>query len=90
MRRRACGGFRKFGRNGHHRPQFGAQIYENPFTSFGAQRNWALDHCAVRHHWVLFLDADEVANEEFIKQCTGHCRHAPLDGGLLLLLETDL
>jgi glycosyltransferase involved in cell wall biosynthesis len=41
-------------------------IYENSFESFGAQRNWALDHCNFKHPWILFLDADEVANDEFI------------------------
>lgn len=46
--------------------QWGAQIYEHPFTSFGDQRNWSLDHCSVKHSWILFLDADEVANAEFV------------------------
>ncbi len=52
----------------------GAQVYENAFTSFGVQRNWALDHCHLKHEWILFLDADEVANAEFIqalRQATG-------------------
>lgn len=31
----------------------------NPFKDFGDQRNWALDHCAPRYPWVLFVDADE-------------------------------
>jgi glycosyltransferase involved in cell wall biosynthesis len=46
--------------------KFGASISENPFVSFGTQRNWALDHCAIKHPWVLFFDADEVANPEFV------------------------
>jgi len=37
----------------------GAKVCSNPFASFGAQRNWALDHCEIKHEWVLFLDADE-------------------------------
>ncbi|MGO8696306.1 MAG: glycosyltransferase family 2 protein [Limisphaerales bacterium] len=45
---------------------FGARIYENPFISFGEQRNWSLDHCDIKHPWVLFLDADEAANVEFV------------------------
>lgn len=48
----------------------GAQVYENPFSSFGVQRNWALDHCRLKHPWVLFLDADEVANPEFVSALT--------------------
>ena len=43
----------------------GAHILENPFKSFGDQRNWSLDHCSLKHSWVPFLDADEVASNEF-------------------------
>ncbi len=35
------------------------RIFRHPFIDFGDQRNWALDHCALRHEWILFLDADE-------------------------------
>jgi glycosyltransferase involved in cell wall biosynthesis len=45
--------------------QYGAHVHPNPFVSFGAQRNWSLDHCPLKHPWILFLDADEVANPEF-------------------------
>lgn len=37
----------------------GAKVWRNPFTSFGAQRNWAIDHIACNHDWILHLDADE-------------------------------
>ena len=37
----------------------------NRFESFGSQRNWALEHCDYKHDWILFLDADEQATEEF-------------------------
>ena len=47
--------------------QWGAIIDEHPFTSFGDQRNWALDHCVLKHPWILFLDADEVANDDFVR-----------------------
>ena len=44
----------------------GAEVYLHPFGSFGAQRNWALDHCELAGcAWVLFLDADEIATPEF-------------------------
>ena len=45
---------------------FGAHIYEHPFASFGSQRNWSLDNCRVKYPWILFLDADEVTNKEFV------------------------
>ena len=57
--------------------KYGAQVYENPFTLFGVQRNWALDHCNIKHPWILFLDADEVANEEFVKTMNKTVSDAP-------------
>jgi glycosyltransferase involved in cell wall biosynthesis len=41
----------------------GADVYTHvqpPPFRIDAQRNWALDSCAIRTQWVLFLDADEV------------------------------
>jgi len=43
----------------------GLQVRQHPFSSFGAQRNWALENCGVRHPWILFLDADEASTPEF-------------------------
>ncbi len=57
--------------------KYGTKIYENPFKSFGVQRNWSLDHCDIKHSWILFLDADEVANEEFSKAMTKAVSDAP-------------
>jgi glycosyltransferase involved in cell wall biosynthesis len=37
----------------------GARVLERPFDTFGAQRNHAMEHGALRHPWVLHLDADE-------------------------------
>lgn len=37
----------------------GARFFQNRFTGFGSQRNWALDHCSPKHDWILVLDADE-------------------------------
>ncbi len=37
----------------------GATVHENPFKSFGQQRNWAIDNIKTRHDWQLQLDADE-------------------------------
>lgn len=39
--------------------QSGAHVATNAFRSFGDQRNWAHEHLALRHDWVLHLDADE-------------------------------
>ena len=43
----------------------GCQVQENPFLTFAQQRNWALDNCATKHDWVLFMDADEQSSPEF-------------------------
>jgi glycosyltransferase involved in cell wall biosynthesis len=45
--------------------EHGAQVLARPFDSFARQRNWALANCALRHAWVLFLDADERATPAF-------------------------
>lgn len=37
----------------------GATVWEHPFESFGAQRNWAIDEISVSADWILHLDADE-------------------------------
>ena len=41
----------------------GARVVQNRFQSFASQRNWALNQGALRHDWVLMLDADEVLTE---------------------------
>ncbi len=47
---------------------FGAHCHHHPFTGFGDQRNWAIDHIVHRYDWVLHLDADERATPEFAKE----------------------
>lgn len=37
----------------------GVRFFQNAFEGFGTQRNWALDHTAPVHPWILILDADE-------------------------------
>lgn len=44
------------------------RVYSNPFVDFGAQRNWALDNCAPRHEWIVFIDADEYCTPEFLQE----------------------
>jgi glycosyltransferase involved in cell wall biosynthesis len=40
--------------------ELGARVLARPFDSFGRQRNHAMEQGALRHEWVLHLDADEV------------------------------
>jgi glycosyltransferase involved in cell wall biosynthesis len=43
----------------------GATVSTHPFSSFGEQRNWAIDHCLTKYGWILFLDADERSTPPF-------------------------
>ena len=47
---------------------YGATVTVNPFRSFGDQRNFALDRLPLQHEWILFLDADEVATDDFLTE----------------------
>lgn len=38
---------------------YGATVVHHPFTTHASQWKWALDNLALRHEWVLGLDADQ-------------------------------
>jgi glycosyltransferase involved in cell wall biosynthesis len=42
----------------------GARVKYRPFDNFANQRNYALDEGALRHRWVLHVDADEEVTPE--------------------------
>ena len=42
----------------------GARVLTRPFDTFANQRNHAMEQGALRHPWVLHLDADEVVSPE--------------------------
>ena len=46
----------------------GARVFQNTFTGFGDQRNWALENTAPKHPWVLILDADERVPPEMVEE----------------------
>ena len=46
----------------------GARVLTRAFDSFGKQRNFAMEAGAIRHPWVLHLDADEVVTEALAKE----------------------
>lgn len=54
----------------------GAHVETHPFAGFGAQRNWALDNCRIKHEWVLFLDADEITPPGFVRALAEAVRSA--------------
>ncbi len=61
--------------------EFGARFFQNRFTGFGSQRNWALDHCAPKHEWILILDADERVTPELAAEVAAVVTSAPADAG---------
>ncbi len=50
--------------------KFSARVVNHPFTSFGEQRNWAIDSSGATRPWILFLDADEEATQAFWDELT--------------------
>ena len=48
--------------------QRGARFFQNKFTGFGHQRNWALDNTHPKYKWLLILDADERVTPELIAE----------------------
>ncbi|MCE9591747.1 MAG: glycosyltransferase family 2 protein [Planctomycetes bacterium] len=46
----------------------GVTVHVHPFTSFGQQRNWAIDNIPCRHRWHFHLDADERFTPELVAE----------------------
>src|SRR5262249_20508404 len=46
----------------------GARFVQREFTGFGDQRTWSLKQVALRHPWVLILDADERVPPELVAE----------------------
>lgn len=44
----------------------GVRILHRPFDNFAQQRNYGLEHGALKHEWVLHLDADEIVTPAFL------------------------
>ena len=63
--------------------QHGAQVVQHAFESYGAQRNWAIDHLALRYPWQLHLDADERLTPELIASIQALPEN-PGDSGFLI------
>jgi glycosyltransferase involved in cell wall biosynthesis len=59
----------------------GAHIHVHPFTSFGAQRNWAIDNIPMQHDWIFHLDADERCTPELAAALGRLLAAAPAEAG---------
>jgi len=40
--------------------EHGVRVVQRIFDSFAGQRNFAVEHCELKHDWIFHLDADEV------------------------------
>ncbi len=59
---------------------FNAKIYQHPFSSYGAQRNWAIDNLAPAYEWQLHLDADEALSPGLRDEICALPANPSLDG----------
>jgi glycosyltransferase involved in cell wall biosynthesis len=54
--------------------QLGAEVVEQPWLGFSAQRDFALRHPLLRHDWVYFVDADEWVSAQLASEIAGRLR----------------
>jgi len=47
---------------------YGIPVYQNSWTDWATQRNWAMDNLPLKHEWVLFLDTDERVSSDLAKE----------------------
>jgi len=59
--------------------QAGAAVFEHPFETYGAQRNWAQMHLPLASDWVLHLDSDERLTPELVAEINGILLDPPAD-----------
>ncbi len=61
--------------------RLGAKVHHHPFTTFGEQRNWAIDHIEHKYEWVFHLDADERFTPELVAEIAAVIATAPPEAG---------
>ncbi|MBX3358605.1 MAG: glycosyltransferase family 2 protein [Phycisphaeraceae bacterium] len=59
----------------------GVPVSVHAFESFGAQRNWAIDHIPLRHDWVFHLDADERFTAPLVEEMQRVVAAGPVHAG---------
>jgi len=57
----------------------GAAVFEHPFETYGAQRNWAQRHLPLAAEWLLHLDSDERLTPELAAEINGILLNPPPD-----------
>jgi glycosyltransferase involved in cell wall biosynthesis len=64
--------------------QAGATVHAHAFESFGAQRNWAIDHIPSRYDWLFHLDADERFTPELTRELAQVLASNPPEAGFFV------
>ena len=64
--------------------QMNVNIHENPFETFGKQRNWAIDNIDTKYPWILHLDADERMTPEISREVADVLATDPPEAGYYL------
>lgn len=68
--------------------QNNCDFFENPWTNYSSQFNWALDNCGVNSEWVLRVDADEYLLPNLKKELTSKLSFVPYDvNGIEIFLK---
>ena len=57
----------------------GVAVFEHPFETYGAQRNWAQNNLPLAADWVLHLDSDERLTPELVAEINGILLNPPPD-----------
>ncbi len=68
--------------------EMGAQVHYNAFTSFGEQRNWAIDNIPTKHPWIFHLDADERFTTKLVGAMTDRLGEKPDEAGFHIPSKT--
>lgn len=53
---------------------WGAEVVEQSWLGYAAQKNWALDHLPIQAEWILILDADEAVLPELREELLAAAR----------------
>jgi len=61
--------------------RYHVRYFQNEFTGFGDQRNYALENVDLKHDWILILDADERVAPMLAAELTRLAESAPLEVG---------
>lgn len=69
--------------------KYGARVEFRKFDNYAAQRNYALNHIAFDHQWLLMVDADEMVTPELLREILDCLEEVPDDVTLFRMRRKD-